>query len=141
MQNASGKITKLNINNGKAYFTLDSGMEFSCFNAASLNGAQQGSDVTFSYYTKDYNGKSYNNVGKSGVAVIGQASQQPTLQTSNTPAPIPISSHRNGQQVGASINQAIQWAGQNNITSLDQVEEFAKQFCKMSDRLSTYEPQ
>lgn len=140
MPNATGTITKIWPNNGKPKIVLDNGMQASAFSAAQLQGAQEGQTVSFAYETKEVNGKSYTNI-KGNVAVVAGAPASPSAGQPSPAAPAPYasghSSERSGVQVGASINQAVNLLGQG--ASFDEIENAAKQFLLMGDRLAKYE--
>lgn len=94
-----------------------------------------GDVVSFAYKEVNKGGKTYYNVnGAVAKVAAGAAASAPT------PLPSGGSIGRNGAQVGASINQAIQYmeASGTDIT-LEGVEHFAKDFILMGDRLAKVE--
>lgn len=135
MPNATGTIIKIFPNNGKPRIILDTGLSASAFSQAQLCNAQEGQQVSFAYETKTVNGKEYTNI-KGNVAIIN--TPVANTATPQAPAPTAHTAERNGMQVGAAINQAIAYhAGQD--VPVEAIEDTAKSFLLMGDRLSKYE--
>lgn len=137
MPSKQGKIKKIWPNNGKPRVVLDDDFSVSCFKEVQVNGAKEGDIVTFAYVEKPYNGKMYYNI--QGNLSIVSANTAPQ----GSPAPAPSSApathyERNGAQVGAAINQAIQLCGISGNLELDAIESTAKSFLEMGDRLLKY---
>lgn len=137
MPNAQGTIKQIWPNNGKPRVVLDNDMSVSAFKEAQLGGAAVGDVVSFAYIEKPYNGKTYYNL-QGNLAVVskntapqGQPQQNNTGPSGGTPTHF----ERNGAQVGAAINQAIQLCGISANFDMESIETTAKEFLAMGDRL------
>lgn len=140
MPNVTGIVKQFYPNNGKPAVMLDDGNRYGAFKADQMEGVQQGSVVSFAYEQSQTNGKTYNNV-KGKVAIV--AAQAAMTNTPNPSAASPqqanTTGHRNGQQVGASINQAIAALPVlGTEPTLDNLEHLAQAFLLMGDRLAQY---
>jgi cold shock CspA family protein len=141
MPNATGTITKIFPNNGKPRIILDTGLSASAFSQAQLCNAQEGQQVSFAYETKTVNGKEYTNI-KGNLAIIsspqGASNAVDPAKTYPIPSPQSVPVERNGMQVGAAINQAIAYHAGEGVP-VEAIEDTAKSFLLMGDRLSRYE--
>lgn len=135
MSSTQGKITQLYPNNGKPRLVLDNGLSASAFKAEQVGSAKIGDVVSFAYKSKDVNGKTYHNI--EGQVAVVSANTAPQGASSQQ-APTGTHFERNGAQVGAAINQAIQVQMAIGDYSFEQIEAAAREFLAMGDRLGKF---
>lgn len=138
MSNVTGVISKIYENQGKFgpfYNLVINDIKYTCWKAKDMHGAKEGDTVSFlAKETGEYQGKpQYAVEGAVAVQAAGAAPSTPISAV--IPVAPPRPKERNGAQVGACINNAID-AG---LTDLKEIETFAQELLRMGDRLALFD--
>ena len=121
---------------GKKFYALVvDGQRYTQWSAKDMNRAAEGDHVSFVAVSKgEYNGQPQFDF-KGAIAVSAPGAAAAPTAAAPTKAPTYVRpNERNGMQVGACINNAID-AG---LTDPEAIEEFAEKLLLMGDRLSSY---
>jgi len=136
MPNVQGEVTgKFSNDNGSTTLYVDK-VRYSAFKDFQVKGVEKGSIVSFSFTEKPNANKPedpYRNINGVVAVVGGEAAASAPAAGGTVTALQPRS--RNGQQVGACLNLAVEAMG---LEDMEKVERAAEELLLMGDRLAHY---